>query len=87
MAVLTAPGARLRHNERAALASRCGGACRAMRRVTKPDLSLTLANLGSSWESGILQGKWIRREFCHCLGLAVRVKKLIRPIFDASNDR
>ena len=50
-------------------------------------LSLTLANLGSSWESGILQGKWIRREFCHCLGFAETVKKLTRPIFDASNDR
>jgi len=49
-------------------------------------LSLTLANLGSHRESGILQGKWIRREFCHCLGLAVTVKKLTRPIFDASND-
>ena len=50
-------------------------------------LSLTLANLGSPRESGILQGKWIRREFCHCLGLAGTVKKLTRPIFDASNDR
>jgi hypothetical protein len=33
-----------------------------------------------------LAGKWIRREFCHCLGLAGTVKKLTRPIFDASND-
>jgi hypothetical protein len=33
-----------------------------------------------------LQGKWIRREFCHCLGLAGTVKKLTRPIFDASNE-
>jgi hypothetical protein len=49
-------------------------------------LSLTLANLGSPRESGILQGKWIRREFCHCLGLAGTVKKLTRPIFDASKD-
>jgi hypothetical protein len=48
-------------------------------------LSLTLANLGGPPESGILQGKWIRREFCHCLGLAGTVKKLTRPIFDASN--
>ena len=50
-------------------------------------LSLTLANLGSPRESGILQGKWVRREFCHCLGFAETVKKLTRPIFDASNDR
>ena len=49
-------------------------------------LSLTLANFGSPRESGTLQGKWIRREFCHCRGLAGTVKKLIRPIFDASND-
>jgi hypothetical protein len=32
-------------------------------------------------------GKWIRREFCHCLGLAETVKKLTSPIFDASDDR
>src|ERR1700683_1722017 len=38
-------------------------------------------------ESGILQGKWVRREFCYCLGFAETVKKLTRPIFDASNDR
>src|SRR6202050_3005052 len=50
-------------------------------------LSLTLANLGSPRESGILQGKWVRREFLHCLGFAETVKKLTRPIFDASNDR
>ena len=58
-----------------------------MTRITSQTLSLTLANLGSPRESGILQGKWVRREFCHCLGFAETVKKLTRPIFDASNDR
>src|ERR1700683_2727626 len=50
-------------------------------------LSLTLAHLGSPPESGVLQVKWVRREFLHCLGVAETVKKLTRPIFDASNDR
>jgi hypothetical protein len=38
-------------------------------------------------EARILKGKRIRREFCHCLGLAVTVKKLTRPLFCALNDR
>src|SRR5271169_568616 len=51
------------------------------------DLSLTLANLGGARESQFCRVKEYGGEFCHCLGLAVTVKKLTRPIFFASNDR
>src|SRR5271168_228403 len=49
-------------------------------------LSLTLANLGSARESLFCRVNGYGAEFCHCLGLAVTVKKLTRPVFPASND-
>src|SRR5271154_3434869 len=44
-------------------------------------LSLTLANLGGARESQFCRVKEYGGEFCHCLGLAVTVKKLTRPYF------
>jgi hypothetical protein len=50
-------------------------------------LSSTLANFGSARETGLCRASVSGREFYHCLGLAVTVQKLTRPIFCASNDR
>src|SRR5271154_4839066 len=50
-------------------------------------LSLTLANLGGARESQFCRVKEYGGEFCHCLGLAVTVKKLTRPYFSRQTSK
>ena len=55
--------------------------------LTLEQLSSTLANLDNAEESAFAGINRYDGDFSYCLGLAVTVKKLMHPVFCASNYR